>query len=50
MSLSDYLIKEIKEIADRPTLEEFQKLLERRKPVKLPVSAAEIIRAEREAR
>ena len=45
MSLSDYLLREIREIGDRPTLEEFQAELERRGPVKLRVSAAEIIRA-----
>lgn len=50
MSLSEYLLREIREIADRPTLEEFQQELEHWKPMKLPVSAAEIIRAEREAR
>jgi hypothetical protein len=50
MSLSDYLVREIREIADRPTLQEFQQQLERREPVKLPVPAADIIRAERDSR
>jgi plasmid stability protein len=50
MSLSDFLVREIRAIADRPTLEEFQRELDRWEPVKLPVSAAEIIRAERDAR
>jgi plasmid stability protein len=50
MSLSDFLLREIREIADRPTLEEFQQQLERRPPVKLDLSAAEIIRADREER
>ena len=50
MSLSDYLLREIREIGDRPTLEEFQAELQRRQPVKLPVAAADIIRGERDAR
>ena len=50
VSLSDYLLREIREIVDRPTLEEFQRELERRPPGKSSVSAAEIIRSEREAR
>ena len=50
MSLSDYLVREIREIADRPTLQEFQQQLERREPVKLSVPAADIIRAGRDSR
>jgi plasmid stability protein len=50
ISLSDYLLREIREIANRPTLEDFQRRLRRRKPVVLPVSAAENIREEREKR
>jgi len=50
LSLSDYLLSEIREIAQRPTLEEFQRILESRRPVKVPVSAASILRAERDAR
>jgi plasmid stability protein len=50
VSLSDYLLKEIREIADRPTLEELRQRVAKREPVKLPVSAADIIRAERAER
>jgi antitoxin FitA len=50
MSLSDYLLKEIREVADRPTLEELRQRVAKREPVKLPVSAADIIRAERAER
>ena len=50
MSLSDYLLAEIREIAERPTLRELQERLERRQRVSLPVSGAAIIREERETR
>ncbi|HUA15294.1 MAG TPA: hypothetical protein VMG31_08340 [Verrucomicrobiae bacterium] len=50
MSLSDYLIMEIREIAERPTLEEFQQRLLKRKPVREGVDAARMVREEREAR
>ena len=44
MSLSGYLLAEIREIAERPTLEEMQERLRQREPVVLPVSAARVIR------
>ena len=50
MSLSDYLLAEIRTIAERPTLEEFRERLHRRRPVTLPVSAARLVRAERDSR
>jgi plasmid stability protein len=50
MSLSDYLLKEIRLIAERPTMEEIRKRLEQLEPIVLPESAAEVIRAERNAR
>jgi len=50
MSLSDYLLTELREIAERPTLSELQQRIEGRAPVKLPVSAATLVRAERDAR
>ncbi len=50
MSLSDYLLAEIREIAQRPTLRELQERVERRQPVRLVVPAAMAIRKEREAR
>jgi antitoxin FitA len=50
MSLSDYLLAEIHEIAERPTLAELQKRMQRRQPVNLPELAAAALRAERDAR
>ena len=50
MSLSDYLLAEIREVAERPTLAELQQRMERRQPVHLPEPAAAVVRAERDAR
>jgi hypothetical protein len=50
MSLSDYLQQELRLIAERPTIEEMRKRLRQRKPVILPISAAEMVRAERDSR
>ncbi|HKF24286.1 MAG TPA: hypothetical protein VKE93_22140 [Candidatus Angelobacter sp.] len=50
MSLSDYLLAEIKEIAERPTLEELRQRLSKRKPVAVRVDTARLVREEREAR
>ena len=50
MSLSDYLITEIKEIAERPTLAEMRDRLHARKPVRVELDAARLVREEREAR
>ena len=50
MSLSDYLLAEIREVAERPTLVELQQRMERRPAVDLPVPAASAVRAERDAR
>jgi antitoxin FitA len=50
MSLSDYLLAEIREIAERPTLSELRQRVERRQPVHLPVPAATVLRGERDAR
>jgi plasmid stability protein len=48
MSLSDYLLREIGQIAERPTIEEFRARLKERPPVSLSISPAEVIRAERD--
>jgi plasmid stability protein len=48
MSLSDYLLNEIREVADRPTLEELRERLERRSAVTPSVAPAEAVRAERD--
>jgi plasmid stability protein len=50
MSLSDYLLAEIREVAERPTLSELQQRMERRQPVNLPAPAAAAVRAGRDAR
>ncbi|MGH7570691.1 MAG: hypothetical protein ACREMK_02470 [Gemmatimonadota bacterium] len=50
MSLSDYLIGEIRKTADRPTMEELRERLARREPVRPKESPAEAVRAEREHR
>jgi plasmid stability protein len=50
MSLSDYLLAEIKEIAERPTLEELRERLHKRKPVAVRLDTARLVREEREAR
>lgn len=50
MSLSDYLIMEIKEIAERPTLAELRERLRRREPVPGEIDTARLVREEREAR
>ncbi len=50
MSLSDYLLAEIKEIAERPTLAELRERLHKREPVSEPIETARMVREEREAR
>jgi plasmid stability protein len=50
LSLSDYLLAEIRQVAERPTLGELRERLHRRERVTSPLSAARAIRAEREAR
>lgn len=50
MSLSDYLLAEIRRLADRPTLEEMRARIEARAPLEVRESAADIIRAERDRR
>jgi plasmid stability protein len=50
MSLSEYLLRELRHVAERPTVDEMRKRLERRRPVRLRESAAEVIRAERDSR
>jgi len=50
LSLSDYLLAEIRQAAERPTLSELRERLHRRERVTPPLSAARAVRAEREAR
>ena len=50
MSLSDYLLAEIKEIAERPTLSELRERLHKRRRVSAEIDTALLVREEREAR
>ncbi len=50
MSLSDYLLAEIKEIAERPTLAEFREHLHKRKPVNADFDTARLLQEERRVR
>jgi len=50
MSLSDYLLAEIREIEERPTLAELRARLHQRKPVALELDTARLVQEEREAR
>jgi plasmid stability protein len=50
MSLSDYLLGQIREIAERPTREEIRARIASRSPVTLSFSPAEVIREERDRR
>lgn len=49
-SLSDYLLEEIRRLAELPTPEEFRARLRRRSAVKTDISLAEAVRAERDSR
>jgi plasmid stability protein len=48
MSLSDYLLNELRAVAERPTVAELRARLERRSTVATSVSSVEAIRAERD--
>lgn len=50
MSLSDYLLGELREIAERPTLAEFRERLHRRKPIAERLDTARLLGEERAAR
>lgn len=49
-SLSDYLLGEIREVADRPTIGELRARLHRQPVFEPSISAAEAVRAERDRR
>ena len=48
MSLSDYLLNEVRQVAERPTLDELRARLERRSGMTPSVSPVQAIRAERD--
>ena len=50
MSLSDYLLSELREVAARPTLEELRTRLQGRSQVTHSVAPAQAVRAERDRR
>jgi plasmid stability protein len=50
MSLSDYLLREIRHVAERPSMEEIRARIERLPPVELSPSPTEILREERDSR
>ena len=50
MSLSDYLLAEVRRMAETPTLDEMRARLASRMPVVSSVSPADLIRAERDGR
>ena len=50
MSLSDYLLAELRRSAERPTRQELLARIASRRPVSLGESAAHAVRAERDSR
>jgi plasmid stability protein len=50
MSLSDYLLQEMRRLAERPTLDELRARLEGRPEVALSEAPAQAVRAERDRR
>lgn len=50
LTLSDFLLREVQALVERPSLPELQARLAARAPVKTRVSAAKAVRAERDSR
>ncbi|HYX04991.1 MAG TPA: hypothetical protein VE963_23060 [Reyranella sp.] len=50
MSLSDFLLQQIRAVAERPTIEELRARLARRSTVTLSEDTADAVRAERDSR
>ncbi len=50
MSLSDYLLDELRRVAERPTIEEMRARLAKLPPVSLSISPADVVREERDRR
>ena len=48
LSLSDYLLREVRRIAERPTLEDLRRRLAQRAPVVARVRPVRAVRAERQ--
>jgi len=47
MTLSDYLLQELQEIEDRPTLAEFRERLHTRRPLSTALDTVRLLREER---
>jgi hypothetical protein len=47
---SDYILAELRKIAERPTMEEFRNRLQQMEPVELRIPAAQMVREERDLR
>jgi antitoxin FitA len=50
LPLSDYLIREVRKIAEQPTPEEMQQRLRQREPYKGQLAPTDLVRAERDSR
>ena len=50
LTLSDFLLRELRRIAEVPTLQQMRERLRQREPVQEPIDAAAWVRAERESR
>lgn len=50
MSLSDYLLREVRNLSERPSPDELRSRLRSRKPIRPRLNSAEMVRSEREQR
>ncbi|HXR19047.1 MAG TPA: hypothetical protein VN757_03840 [Steroidobacteraceae bacterium] len=50
MSLSDYLIREVRKIAEQPTPDEMRERLRNRDPYRGKIAPTDIVRTERDSR
>lgn len=50
MSLSEYLLQELRRSAETPTLDEFLERVRSRPPIRSRTTAAELVREDRDAR
>jgi len=50
MTLSEFLLREVTHVAQRPTLEQVLRRIEERGPAKVSIDSAAAVRAERENR
>jgi plasmid stability protein len=50
LSLSDFLLRELRQVAERPSPEELRRRLSARRPIQADVSTAAAVREERDRR